>query len=140
MKQINKHQQDWDEPINENFAKFSNSEFFSNTIYLNGATRDSAFPLWYRCYNLGEAKLYTIQGFIDMPDLAVGQSIDVFNVPGITGTIRFLSVQNVEAKKEDTILMNSSSANGTFTIVTRSSEPIKNWHPRYSILVICDNE
>ncbi|MCH9393178.1 hypothetical protein MM193_00500 [Limosilactobacillus reuteri] len=139
MEQIIKNQPDWDDVINKNFSKFSNSGFSNNVIYLNGAKKDDTFPLWYRCYSLGECKIYAVQGYVDMPDLAPGQTVDVFNIPAITDTPRYVNVQTV-ASSADAVLTQSESANGTFAIKNTSSSAINNWHPRYSMLIICNND
>lgn len=139
MKQINKYQQDWDEPINENFSKFANDDFSDNVIYLNGATKDSGFPLWYRCCHVGEVKFFFVNGFIDMPDLQSGQRIDVFNIPAISSKVHHLIYNNAEASQPAFLDFNES-ANGTFSIKNISTEVIKDWHPRYTMLIVCDND
>lgn len=140
MEQIIKNQPDWDDTINNNFSKFSHSEFSDNVIYLNGAKKDANLPLYYRYYNVGEFTIYTVQGYIGIPDLAAGQQIDVFNIPAITQKVRYLNVQTMDPSDTKALLDREEAPNGTFFVLNRSSNPIKDWYPRYSMLIICDND
>lgn len=139
MQTLIKNQPDWDDTINKNFSKFSNSDFSDNVIYLNGAIKDKGLPLWYRCYHIGEVKLFTVEGFIDMPDIKPGQTIDVFNIPAITSKVHGLLYNNFEASKQAFLNFNET-AYGTFCIKNETTDVIKNWHPRYELLIVCDND
>lgn len=139
MEQLVKNQPDWDEPLNRNFEKFWNSQYTDNIIYLNGAQKDdNGGQLYWRCCNLGEAKLYQIEGYLQLPTVAAGQSIDVFNVPGITNTVRSTMVALKDGFHEG-IYLDKSSNPGTFCISNYSGQEQKSWKAKYCIWVICDN-
>ena len=141
MDQIIKNQPDWDDTINKNFSKFSNEVFSDNVIYLNGAKKNDApgTQLFWRCSNLGEIKLYQIQGYLQLPTIADGQTIDVFNIPGITGDVRAAMIMLKDGFLNDKIYLDYSSNPGTFHIINYSGQAQQSWLARYGIWVICDN-
>lgn len=140
MKQIDKHQQDWDEPINENFEKFGNSDYTDNVIYLNGAQKDTnGGQIWWRCSTLGETKLYQIEGYVQLPTVAAGQTIDVFNIPGMTSTVRSAMITLKDGFKGNGIYLDKSGNPGTFCISNYSGQTQNSWRAKYCIWVICDN-
>lgn len=141
MDQIIKNQPDWDDTINKNFSKFSNEGYSDNVIYLNGAQKadDSGAQLWWRCSNLGEIKLYQIQGYVNLPTIADGQTIDVFNIPGITDTVRSMMLMLKDGFQDNKIYFDYSSTPGTFHIINYSGKAQQPWTARYCIWVICDN-
>ena len=137
MKQINKYQQDWDEPINENFAMFSNGQFSDNVIYLNGAKRKDSSPIWHCGYSLGVVKLFVVQGTIILPDLAAGQTIDVFNIPAITSKIQSIQVY-YSGPDRGVKLNNDESVPGTFSASNTTSDTNKSLVMNFKLLAICD--
>lgn len=140
MEQLVKNQPDWDEPLNRNFEKFWNSQFTDNIIYLNGAQKDtSGGQLYWRCCALGETKLYHIEGYVQLPTVAAGQTIDVFNIPGITSTVRSTMITLKDGFRGDGIYLDKSSNPGTFCISNYSGQEQKSWKAKYCIWVICDN-
>lgn len=142
MDKIIKNQPDWDDTINKNFSKFSNDDFSDNVIYLNGTQKHDnpgGTQLYWRCSTLGEIKLYQIQGYVQFPTLAAGQTIDVFNIPGITGTVHSIMVMLKDGFQDNGIYIDYSSNPGTFHIINYSGKAQQSWTARYGIWVICDN-
>ena len=139
MEQLVKNQPDWDETFNRNFSKFGNSNFTDNVIYLNGAQKDTnGGQIWWRCSNLGETKLYQIEGYVQLPTVAAGQTIDVFNIPGITSTVRSAMITLKDGSHEG-IYLDKSSNPGTFCISNYSVQTQNSWKAKYCIWAICDN-
>lgn len=140
MKQIVKNQPDWDNPINENFSKFKNDDPSGNVIYLNGASKDdSNFPMWWGCYHVGDIKFYVIDGYIGLPDVANGQQIDVFNIPGINSKVLSAFAQTKDGSRGDSFYLTDGTTNGTFGVVNFSGETVRAHKARYTVLVICEN-
>lgn len=140
MKQIIKNQPDWDDVFNENFKKFTNDSPSGNVIYLNGASKANGdFPIWWGCYHVGDVKFYVIDGYVDLPDIANGQQIDVFNIPGIDSKVLLASAQVKDGARGDSFYLKDGTTNGTFSIVNYSGETVKEHRARYTIFVMCEN-
>ena len=140
MEQLVKNQPDWDETFNRNFSKFGNSDYTDNVIYLNGAQKDtSGGQIWWRCSNLGETKLYQIEGYVQLPTVAAGQTIDVFNIPGLTSTVRSAMIVLKDGFKAGSIYLDKSGNPGTFCISNYSGQTQNSCRAKYCIWVICDN-
>lgn len=140
MEQLVKNQPDWDETFNRNFGKFGNSYYTDNVIYLNGTQKDTnGGQIWWRCSTLGETKLYQIEGYVQLPTVAAGQTIDVFNIPGITSIVRSAIITLKDGFKADNVYLDKSSNPGTFCINNYSSQTQNSWKAKYCIWVICDN-
>lgn len=141
MEQIDKHQQDWDKPINDNFAKFVKDRASSDVIYLNGASKadTSGFPLWWQCFHLGVEDLYVIQGYINLPVVKAGRKIDIFSIPGAT------KIEGIQAQLFDDFLSNtlyitkSDNADGTVAIHNSSATDAAAHPSAYNILIMCPN-
>ena len=140
MEQLVKNQPDWDDTFNKNFSKFGNSSFTDNVIYLNGAQKDTnGGQLWWVCRSLGETNLYHIEGYLQLPAVAAGQTIDVFNVPGITSTVRSAMIALKDGFVDNNVHLDTSSNPGTFCIKNFSSQDQKSWKAKYCVWAVCDN-
>lgn len=137
MEQIVKHQEDWDDVINKNFGKFSDGQFSDNVIYLNGAKRNDSNPIWHCGYSLGVVKLFVVQGMITLPDLAAGQTIDVFNIPAITSKVQSTQVYYLGPDR-GVKLNNDGSVPGTFSASNTTSDTNKSLVMNFKLLAICD--
>ena len=137
MERIIKNQPDWDNTINENFQKFSNTDWSDNVIYLNGAQKAMAFPLQWSRKGLGDITMFVIQGYVKLPDISNGQSIDVFNIPGIN--ITDFQIESVEDGAIEQTYLTPSTNGGTITFKNYSGQNQKAHSVRVSIIIISNN-
>lgn len=141
MDKIIKNQPDWDDVINKNFAKFKQEGYTDDVIYLNGTAKDDKqSPLWYRCLHLGETNLVEAEGFIKTPNLAPGQTIDIVNLPGVTGHIKTVVSQNVYGGRDNVPILSKSNNPGTLNLTNYSTSDTGVWQMGYSILAVYDND
>lgn len=138
MQKMIKNQPDWDSIFNDNFEKFSNEDFSDNVIYLNGVKRYDPYPLWFRCYKVGEMQIWTIQGIVTLPDIASGQSIRVFNIPAITNKIHYMDAGS--SKQSAGVFFNyDESAAGMFSAANSATNKFESQNVNFRALVICEN-
>lgn len=138
MEQIDKHQQDWDKTINDNFAKFEEGSFTDNVIYLNGANKSTkhGFPLNWKRFDLGVVALYEIEGYIDLPTIKAGQEIDIINIPG-AGALQFAIAQLADDFLSNNLYIHKSSKPGTLCIHNSSTSDVAAHTSMYQILMTC---
>ena len=137
MEKIIKNQPDWDEPINENFAKFSSTDWSDNVIYLNGTQKDTGLPLQWSKKGLGDITMFIIHGYVKLPDISNGQSIDVFNIPGIN--ITDFQIGSVEDGAIEQTYLTPSTNGGTITFNNYSGQEQKAHSVKISIIIISNN-
>ncbi|MBD5806885.1 hypothetical protein [Limosilactobacillus walteri] len=137
MERIIKNQPDWDDAINKNFSKFGSTDWSDNVVYLNGTQKDATLPLQWSKKGLGDITMFVIQGYVKLPDISNGQSIDVFNIPGINTTD--FQIGSVEDGALEQTYLTPSTNGGTITFKNYSGQDQKAHNARISIIIISNN-